>query len=242
MNGYVLFLTALLCGGVVAVGATAVKKEVDGNEFVPLRSARNLSDLSKTAEAAYAPYAVNCTDGVASCSARGVCSVDKTFCLCDDGYTTHPSTSDPQCNYRQVRKDFLYSAFVVGTDVTYGTAHWYAGYPAQAQAKLVLFYVGFVFAVIGKLLIFIFEEEEDEKEKNKKKSKGVAANTSAGNGALPPNWRNPKSLEVRAEKWGWRVYLAGLLFSLIAVLWTSAFYISLIDDTIKDGNGVPFFH
>jgi len=77
----------------------------------------------------YSPVAAAACVSLANCSNHGICS--NATCVCDKGWTTHPSDSSPACNYQQKEKltAFLLS-FLIGST----GADWF--YLAQGSAGL----------------------------------------------------------------------------------------------------------
>jgi len=108
---------------------------------------RSLFIFAIFALSAYFASAQNTTDcdDVDNCNARGTCDTYDSgdwYCICDDGYTTHPSiaegdetTDSSFCNYEQKKQ---LTAFLLAWFLGYfGGGQWYIEDSGMAAGKLV---------------------------------------------------------------------------------------------------------
>ena len=93
---------------------------------------------------------MNCSH-VSDCSYRGVCSLDRTSCVCDEGFVTHNSTSSKQCNYKQ--KLQFYAVFYSMFLGMFGAGHFYIGKTTNAYIQLIFGGIGWII-ILNPLLYF----------------------------------------------------------------------------------------
>lgn len=104
----------------------------------------------------------NCTSPK-SCSYNGYC-IDVNTCKCDDGYTTHDSTPNISCNYKQ--KDRLVAFLLQFFLFSVGAGNFYLGNIGLAVGQL-FYYVGsFIFLCIvmcGASCCFIWCDDDSNR-------------------------------------------------------------------------------
>tara|TARA_B100001964_G_C13976209_1_gene484111 strand:+ start:45 stop:644 length:600 start_codon:yes stop_codon:yes gene_type:complete len=105
---------------------------------------------------------IHCSFAPVDCSNHGVCNQEGSGCICNDGYLTYPSNSDPQCNYEQKSQT---TAFLLSFFLGYvGAGRLYIGQFTLGVIKLCLI---FIVCGIGCILQPIFSYLNVNEDTNK---------------------------------------------------------------------------
>ena len=89
-----------------------------------------------------------CENPEIDCNNNGICSEDKNYCICNEGYQTYFTdfsdyiNNKPRCNYKSKKQ---LTALIFSLFLSFGSLHFYLGNKVLGYIQLIVFVFIFVF-------------------------------------------------------------------------------------------------
>ena len=89
-----------------------------------------------------------CINAIVSCNNNGICTMDKTNCICNKKYTTYKPVNDTECNYERKKQSIAFTMAIIPFFGWFGPAYFYIGNKTLGGVQLffTLFLIAFVTA------------------------------------------------------------------------------------------------